>query len=78
MNKGILAVVIILAVTVIYQLGRLAERSNFQAFDGEVQAQESADSPRYRDHYYPGTEELAADEMRVTRHFDVGPAVQKR
>ena len=59
MKKGIVAVGMILAVTVIYQLGRLAERSNFQAFEGEVQAQE------YRDHYYPGTEELAVDEMRA-------------
>ncbi len=56
MNKRIVAAAgIILAVTVVYQLGWFAERSDFQAFDGEVHAQESASSPKYRDHYYPGT-----------------------
>ncbi len=56
MNKAIVAAAgIILAVTVVYQLGWFAERSNFLAFDGEVHGQESAGSPKYRDHYYPGT-----------------------
>jgi hypothetical protein len=31
----------------------------------EAQAGETSEERTYRDHYYPGTEELAADEMRV-------------
>lgn len=66
MKKNIVVVIgIILAVTAIYQLGRISERADLDAFDGEVHAQDSSGSSKYRDHYYPDTEELAADEMRV-------------
>ena len=66
MKKGILAFLTIgLFLTATYQFGRLAERSNVPDLIGESNAQETSKKRKYRDHYYPGTEELAADEMRV-------------
>ena len=66
MKKRITTVVaIFLAVTVTYQWGRLAELSSLLTLVGEANAKETSEERKYRDHYYPGTEQLAPDEMRV-------------
>ena len=70
MTRRIVALVsIFLAVTVIYQFGRLAERSSVWTLIGEGNAQEtSKPSPvkaRARDFYAPNTEDLRPDEIRL-------------
>ena len=61
-RKLVMVIAVLLAVSVVYQFGRFAERSDIDVFSSEAHAQEAI---KYRDHYYPGTEELADDEMRV-------------
>ena len=54
-KKLVTIIVLLLVMTIPYQLGRQAERSGVGATQLD-----------YRDHYYPGTEELSPNEMRVS------------
>ena len=59
------AVAALVLVTAVYQFGRFTERENIELFSLETRAQESAAAAPARGHYFPGTEELRPNEMRV-------------
>ena len=56
---------VLLAAIALYQLGRFAERADLEFFPRRAHAQEASAAPAARGHYYPGTEALRPDEMRV-------------
>ena len=68
-NKLAIGIAVLLAVTAIYQFGRYAERSDIDILSSEAHAQQPqspvAPIPN-RDSYFPGTESIAPDEMRIT------------
>ena len=59
MKKLLLALGLVFATIAVYQLGRYSEREGIDVLAPQAQANETPE------HYYPGTEELGANEMRV-------------
>lgn len=64
-RKFLATITALFAIVAIFQFGRFAEREDLGFFSRQSQAQEPSGATSARGHYYPGTEELRPDEMRV-------------